>query len=403
VCWTVFFLVGVTAGWSQGVSRSGGEFSLLGQPVGDQVLPSLSLTPTDCVLAFYNQGLGIDAALLDRNYTAQSFSSISKTAVGDQVKPAVRPLRSGNGFNGNTLFVWQSSVLGTPDIYARLAHGTNFFTSDIRVNTYLKDQQVDPAVSATLDGGAMVAWSSLGQDGGLWGIYARKVSGTGALAGAQEFQVNKFIGSQRRPAVCTLAKGNVVFAWVSDSERAAASRDIYARVFTTAGVPVTGEILVNTVTNKCAYPALAALNNGGFTVAWSQKDTDLTNSWDVWGRAFSASGSATVKPFRINSYLFGDQYQPRLASGPNGVLAVWTSLGQDGDREGVFGRYLLGGDQVSGAEFQVNTTTASQQLDPDVAWNGVDRFLVVWTSLQGQDPNNPSGFDLYGQMYLLSR
>jgi len=299
--------------------------------------------------------------------------------------------------------VWQSKVLGSPDIYARLAHGTNFFTSDIRVNTYLKDQQVDPAVSATPDGGAMVAWASYGQDGGLWGIYARKISATGALAGAQEFQVNKFIGNQRRPAVCTLANGHVVFAWVSDSQRTAASRDIYARVFTTAGVPVTGEILVNIVTNKCAYPALAALNNGGFTVAWSEKDTNLTNSWDVWGRAFSASGSPTVKPFRINSYLFGDQYQPRLASGPNGVLAVWTSLGQDGDREGVYGRFLLGGDQVSGAEFQVNTTTFSQQLEPDVAWNGVDLFLVVWASFQNQDPNNPSGFDLYGQMYTLSR
>ena len=403
VCLTAVLLVGVTSGRSQGVSRLGGEFSILGQPVLDQVLPSISLTPTNCVLAFFHQGLGIHAALLDDNYTARSFSKVHKTAVGDQAKAAVKPLRSGNAFNGNNIFVWQSKVLGTPDIFARLAHGTNFFTSDIRVNTYLKDQQVDPAASATLDGGAMVAWASYGQDGGLWGIYARKVTAAGALAGAQEFQVNKFIGNQRRPAVCTLAEGNVVFAWVSDKERTAKSRDVYARVFTTAGVPVTGEILVNTLTNKCAFPALAALANGGFTVAWSEKDTNLTNSWDVWGRAFSAGGSPTVKPFRINSYLFGDQYQPRLASGPNGVLAVWTSLGQDGDQEGVYGRFLAAGDQVSGPEFQVNTTTLSQQLDPDVAWNGVDRFLVVWTSLQGQNPDSPSGFDLYGQMYILSR
>jgi hypothetical protein len=112
-----------------------------------------------------------------------------------------------------------------------------------------------------------------------------------------------------------------------------------------------------------------------------------------------------VEPFRINSYLFGDQYQPRLASCANGVLAVWTSLGQDGDREGVFGRFLAGGNQVSGPEFQVNTTTISQQLDPEVEWNGVDRFLVVWSSF-AKSPMRagvPAAFGLFGQMYLLSQ
>jgi hypothetical protein len=389
------FLAGVTVCRSQGVSPLGGEFSLIGSPNLDQVLPAIALSPTNCVLAFYNQALGIHAAILDGNYTARSFSAVHKTAIGQQVKPAVKLLR-----NGSTLFVWQSKVLGNPSIFARLGKGTNFSSAEIRVNNYIKDQVVDPVAVELPDGGAMVAWSSYQQDGSLWGVYARKVTAAGTLAGAQEFLVNQYtIGNQRRPAVCALANGNVVFAWVSDAERFPASRDVYARVFTTAGVAVTGEFLVNSGTNKCASPVLAALNNGGFTAAWSQKDTVMTNSWDVWGRAFSASGAPTVPAFRINSYLFGDQYEPRLASAPNGCLAVWTSLGQDGDREGVYGRFLLGGNQVSGDEFRVNTTTVSQQLDPDVAWNGVDRFLVVWASFTGV----PSGFDLFGQMYQLSR
>ena len=198
----------------------------------------------------------------------------------------------------------------------------------------MKDQQVDPAAAALPDGGAMVAWASYGQDGSLWGVYARKVTAAGAVAAAQEFLVNQYtIGNQRKPAVCALANGNVVFAWVSEGERFVGSRDIYARVFTAAGVPVTGEFLVNSPPPiNAPTPALAPLNSGGFTVAWSQKDTILTNSWDVWGRAFSASGAPAVAAFRINSYLYGDQYQPRLASGPNGCLAVWTSLGQDGDQ-----------------------------------------------------------------------
>ena len=395
---TAVFLAGAAVGWSQGVQPLGGEFSILGSPNGDQVLPSIALTSAGGTLAYYNQGLGIYRAILGSDYTALSMSPVQKTATGQQVKPAVKALR-----NGNTLFVWQSSVLGTPAVFARLAKGTTFLTSDIRVNNDLKDQKAEPAASALPDGGAMVAWASYGQDGSLWGVYARKVTAAGTLAGAQEFLVNQYTaGNQRKPAVCTLANGNVVFAWVSEGERYVQSRDVYARVFTAAGVPVTGEFLVNSVSNKCASPVLAPLNNGGFTAAWSQKDTVLTNSWDVWGRAFSASGAPAVPAFRINSFLYGDQYQPRLASGPNGCLAVWTSLGEDGNKEGVYGRFLLGGSKVSGDEFQVNSTWVNQQLDPDVAWNGVDRFLVVWTSILGPGSTGTSGFDLFGQMYTLS-
>jgi hypothetical protein len=427
MCLSVIFLAAATAGRSQGVSRLGGEFGILPLPVGDQVLPSVSLGQAGCVLAFVDHGIGVRAATLDANLTAQSYSTIHKAATADQVKPAVKSLRNGNTFNGNNIFVWQSKAGAIPGIYARLAKGTNFLTPDIRVNSYIKDQNVDPAATATLDGGAMVAWASYGQGGGQWGIYVRKVTATGALAGAQEFRVNEFTnntvitlnsapqqksfsvnqftGNQRTPAVCTLANGNVVVAWASDAERSPLSRDIYARVFTAAGMPATPEILVNVLTNQCSFPAVAPLNNGGFTVAWTERDTVPTNSLDVWGRAFSGTGTPAVKPFRINSYLYGDQYQPKLASGPNGVLAVWTSLGQDGDREGVFGRFLAGGTQVSGPEFQVNTTTTSQQLDPEVAWNGVDRFLVVWTSFTSSPARKgvPAAFALFGQMYKLSQ
>jgi hypothetical protein len=72
-------------------------------------------------------------------------------------------------------------------------------------------------------------------------------------------------------------------------------------------------------------------------------------------------------------------------------------MAQDGSREGVFGRFLQGGTAVAGSELQINTTWISQQLHPAVAWNGVNNFLVVWTSFAGA-----TGFDLYGQAYNLN-
>jgi hypothetical protein len=225
------------------------------------------------------------------------------------------------------------------------------------------------------------------------------LSAKGVGSPAKEFQVNQFASyNQRKPAVAALANGNYVITWVSEQERFYNSVDIYARVFTAAGVPVTDEIPVDSGTNYCDTPDVAPLNDGGFTVVWAQKDLVVaTNSWDVWGRAFNASGSPVVSDFRINTYLFGDQYRPKIAAGPAGSLVVWTSLGQDGSREGVFGRFLQAGTAVAGNEMQINTTTVSQQLHPAVAWNGVNNFLVVWASFVGA-----SGFDLYGQAYTLN-
>ncbi|MGP8198897.1 MAG: InlB B-repeat-containing protein [Limisphaerales bacterium] len=400
------------------VMPQGSEFSILGARPGDQVWPSLSLSSSGgCIVWQDNwidrKGGGVGATLLDSGFNAGQPVRVNKVVTGSQLSPHVQLLT-----NGNIIYVWQGSVTvgGRPYIYARFskntaegaaAYGPNFYTGDIQVNTYTADQQVAPAVAALPDGSAIITWASYGENGSgnMWGVYARRLTAAGKAikadndGSAKQFCVSQYTAyNQRNPAVATLAGGNYVIAWVSEQERSFNSVDIYARVFSPAGVPVTDEIAVNSGTSVCDAPAVAPLNDGGFTVVWAQQNAVVvTNGWDVWGRAFSAAGLPEVSDFMINTYLYGDQYAPKIAAGPSGSLVVWTSLGQDGSREGVFGRFLAGGTQVAGAEFQVNTTWISQQMQPAVAWNGVDHFLVAWTSFVGA-----SGFDLYGQAYILN-
>ena len=76
-------------------------------------------------------------------------------------------------------------------------------------------------------------------------------------------------------------------------------------------------------------------------VAWgAQRHGQLTdNSWDIYARSFSSAGvGGTV--VRVNSHLYGDQYAPRISAIGADYLIVWTSLGQDGSREGVFGQFV---------------------------------------------------------------
>ena len=119
------------------------------------------------------------------------------------------------------------------------------------------------------------------------------------------------------------------------------------------------------------------------------------NSLDVYGRCFTGAGTGG-SVFYINSHLYGDQYLPRVSSLAMDYMVTWTSLAQDGSREGVFGRFVHSNGALIGGEFCVNSTTIGQQMQPAVASDGLNQFLVLWTSFTGL-PNN---FDLFAQRYI---
>ena len=280
--------------------------------------------------------------------TAGPVFRANKAATGSQISPKVQLLA-----NDYILYVWQSSVAGTPDIYARIAkpttisskttvtngtktkietstdsfYGTNFGTIDLRVNAYTKDQQIDPAVAALPGGDAIITWSSYGRTA-VCGVFTPARSPARA-----PLPRPKNSGSINTPSSTSvnlplpLANGNYVIAWVSEQE-SFTTVSIFTLGSYPAGAPVTEEIPINSSTNICDTPDVAALNDGGFTVVWAQRDMAVpTNSWDVWGRAFSASGSPEVADFRVNTYLYGNKFRPKIAAGPSGSLVVWTSIG----------------------------------------------------------------------------
>ena len=84
-----------------------------------------------------------------------------------------------------------------------------------------------------------------------------------------------------------------------------------------------------------------------------------------------------------------------VASDANGNhVVVWMSLGQDGHANGIFGqRYDTNGAPV-GDEFQVNTTTNNNQINPSLTMDDTGNFLVVW---EGNGPGDSTG--VFGQRF----
>ena len=382
---------------------NGIEYAIAGSLAGDQSHPCLGINPTGGYLVWEDNltdgdGLGISARQLNSSLSG-SFSSFRVNAIGagDQERPQVALLN-----NGGAVFVWQGGRRSYQHIYARFLSASGTWvtpTSDVLVNTFTNNFQVNPAVAVLANGNVAITWGSFNEFSGnsLQDVYAQVLSPTGQKLGG-EFLVNQYTSyNQRTPSITGLSDGRFVVAWISEQERFFNSVDIYARIFNADGSSSGNEIPVNTSTNVCANPSVAASPNGGFMIAWSEKDlTSLTtNSWDVYARAFLSSGAPAGAVARLNQYLLGDQYAPKLASLGSDFLTVWTSLGQDGSGAGVFGRFLRSDVTPEGDEFLVNTTTVGPQIYPAVGVDGQGRFLVAWTSFTGL----ASGFDLFAQRY----
>ena len=229
-------------------------------------------------------------------------------------------------------------------------------------------------------------------------VFLRRFDAAFAPVG-EEVLVNQFAeNNQRSPEIAVLPDGRFVVVWISENAIPASPAQtaevcVHGRLFAASGDPLGDEFQINSMAALCASPVVAASGEGGFTVAWNQRGPVRNNGWDINARSYDSQGHPQGDAFLVNERTYGDQFDPAIAMSGMNHLIVWTSLGQDGSREGVYARLVSAG-SVAGSERRVNTTTEGKQMHPVVASNGGERFAVVWTQFAGA-----SSFDLVGQIY----
>lgn len=416
-CWGLFLVIpSAVFAQTNYYSTNGTEYAIIGSLPGDQVFPDAALTTSGGFVVWDDNatdgsGLGVSARKVDGTLSGElSTFRVNVQGTNDQENPRVALLK-----NNGAAFVWQGGKKGYQHIFARLLTPTNTWmtATDIVVSTFTNHYQINPAMAVLNDSNIVVVWGSLDQavSNSMQDVYGQILSPSGQKIGTN-FLINQFIPyNQRTPSVAALKGGGFVVTWVSEQESvvgapnqsdaspaqfAYPSVDIYARLYASNGVASGNEFLVDTnFTFPCANPDVASGSDGGFTVVWDAHDmVNPNNSLDIYARAFSSAGAGGAITL-VNTHLYGDQYAPRISSIGTDYLVVWTSLGQDGSREGVYGQFLHNGAAVGG-EFRVNTTTIGQQMQPVVASDGANQFVAVWTSYTG----SPYNFDLYAQRYM---
>ncbi len=422
----IWAVSGLASAQTNNYTTNGTEYAIVGSLPGDQVFPDAALAANGGFMVWQDNatdgsGEGISATHLNPALSADltwSHQRVNVQGTNDQENARVALLK-----NGGAVFVWQGGAQGFQHIYARFLSPTYTWltTTDVVVSAPANYYQIRPAVSVLNNSNVVVVWSSFNQAGSnsMQDVYGQMLSPTGQPLGTN-FLINQFTAyNQRNPAVAALQNGGFVVAWVSELQQTNFSLagvdnvngtpssqiglprvDVYARLYGGNGVAASGEFIVNTDANPVAAPAVAAGADGGFMLAWCARDlTNPTNGWDIYERLFTgtspvAGGTVT----RVNAFLYGDQYAPRVSAIGTDYMLVWTSLAQDGSREGVFGRILSGNGASVGNEFRVNTTTVSQQMQPTVASDGTGQFLALWTGFTGF----PFTFDLFAQRYINS-
>src|SRR5690606_12055843 len=117
---------------------------------------------------------------------------------------------------------------------------------------------------------------------------------------------------QTEPSVAVAADGSFVVVW--QSLAGAASSEIVAQRFDTAGAPAGGEIPVNqTTAGAQTAPAVAVAPGGSFVVVWESSDGSGTG---VCARRFDATGAAQGDEFQVNQFTSQNQGLPRVAVDP---------------------------------------------------------------------------------------
>jgi|GEM_PF-3510155 len=243
------------------------------------------------------------------------------------------------------------------------------------------DSVVSVAVSETA--GTIAAYAGLGA-GRREGIFLSRTGGESTTPSV--VLASSTIQGQRTAAtVAANQAGNTIVVW--QGRGAGDKYGIFLQRFDSTGAKVGDEQRVNETRGGTQHdPAVAMAADGSFVITWS--GSTAADPAGIFTRRFNADGTAAGSEELVNTTTADDQIESDIAMSSSGDYVItWSSRGQDGEGWGVFGQRFNAAGARQGDEFQLNTTTAASQRQSSVAMQDDGTFIAVWSS-RGQDGDN---------------
>lgn len=243
-----------------------------------------------------------------------------------------------------------------------------------------------PTVTGLSGGGWFVAWNN----------YVNTT--TGALTSGQFYNANgKKVGPEialgdgsTPPNVAELSDGRVAIVFRGDVP-GAYNTAVKAAVYNPDGTVdigttvISDERTVSPTYDYAEWPAVAALKDGRFVVAYQYNPNGVPGTFDdtdmgVYFRIVEADGTMEIGQTLVNTTTAGTDDNAQVAMlGDGSFVITWTGA-SDGSSRGVRGQVFDDDGKPRGDEFDVNTTTANTQSTSRVVGLKDGTFLVVWQS-----------------------
>ncbi|MCC9608309.1 GEVED domain-containing protein [Blastopirellula sp. JC732] len=394
-------------------------------PIGDQFLVSPTLgfefsSPAIAVndngsltIAFETfeedgSGFGIFTERLDAsgNAIVGSRQQVNTTTLDDQSAPAIA-----TDGNGNVLIVWQSKDANGLGVFGQWLDGAGQkIGAEFQLNSQVIGDQFHPDLAIDDQGRALVAWQSAGQDGDGLGVFYVTLDSIGDTTPSAEQQANvAVVGDQFSPRVAaaahdaSAANNQFVIAWqgpapiVPGEEEVEASVDVYARRIDSLGMPVGGEIVVNSIAEKDQIlPDLGMDAAGNVVFVW-QSEGQTGSGSDVYARRMTADGTLLEFDQLVNTTTTRPQRLPSVAVDAAGnYLVTWQSQHQDGYSWGIYRQAFDSSGAEVGEEVIVNHRVEGPQTAPTAASNANGDGIVAW--LGNSATHEPS---IFGHLFDL--
>ena len=392
-CWGLFLVIPAAVfGQTNYYTTNGMEYAIVVSLPGDQVRPDLAIGTNGGFVVWQDNatdgsGSGVSAQRLDSTLsgTLSSFP-VNVTGTNDQEHARVALLK-----NGGAVFVWQGGLTGFQHIYARFLSPTNTWltTTDVVVSVPTNNFQINPAVAVLNNSNVVVVWSSYNEAGAnsMQDVYGQVFSPSGQKIGG-EFLVNQFTelqpahaghrGAGQRRVCCRLGFGTAADAGAQSGKQLQLRHGrrnwsgpawTFTRGFTTAAA---GRQAMNFSSTRIPIPVRIPTWRPARTAGsrWSGAraiSLCLQQLGHLRALVFRGGRGRRGGDGEHDSLMATNTRRSVSAIGTD-YLVVWTSLGQDGSREGVFGQFLHAGGTPVGGEFRVNTTTAGPQMQPAVSF-----------------------------------
>jgi hypothetical protein len=250
------------------------------------------------------------------------------------------------------------------------------------------------AVTGLADGGYLATWTSGGSGADY---YFQRFSQAAAPVGGPTLinSVQSQLSLSSHPTA--LADGGWLITWeaLPVTESPAGPVHIYTKRYDATGTPVGSETLVGDSATERVKPATAALNDGGYVVAW-QQNTSLADGTDIYALRFDSLGAPVGAATRINSVTAGTQFGADVAAlASGGYVVVWETTGSRTLSAQVFN---IAGAPVGG-QSQLATPDGNQQLSPRVAGINDGGFVVTWLTATYQSATNTYHRELFAQRF----